>query len=70
MTAAGESVAAAGRAARRHRNDRIKRLYLEGKTVREISAIVGMSYGGVHYFLKQAGVTFRLRGPRDREVSS
>ena len=62
---ARDPVAVARKGAREHRRERMARLYREGKTVREIGAIVGLSYYGVYVNLQQAGVTFRPRGPRE-----
>lgn len=54
-------------AQRAQRRARVKKLYegtsrTKGKTVRQIAAETGFSYGHVHALLGEAGVSMRKRG--------
>ena len=48
------------------RNDKLAArattLYGKGKSIREISTVIGCSYGKTHKLLSDAGVTLRPRG--------
>ncbi|MFJ7205977.1 helix-turn-helix domain-containing protein [Streptomyces sp. NPDC098789] len=40
----------------------LKKAYLNGASIRELSESTGRSYGWVHRMLAEAGVAFRRRG--------
>ena len=44
--------------------------YAKGKTIRELAAIHGRSYGFVHRVLSESGVTLRGRGGATRTKAS
>lgn len=44
--------------------DEVVRLYGEGRTVKELSSLAGVTHGSIYYHLARRGV--RLRSPRER----
>jgi hypothetical protein len=48
----------------------IRRRYLKGDTIREISEVVGRSYGFVHRALTDEAVPLRRRGGSARRVNT
>lgn len=47
-----------------------KKKYAEGKSIRELAASTGRSYGFVHNVLTEAGVNLRGRGGNTRRKAS
>jgi hypothetical protein len=51
-------------------SDELRREYENGRSIRDLAADTGRSYGFVHRVLKESGATLRGRGGSNRRVAT
>ena len=49
-------------------SDEVRRQYESGRSIRDLAADTGRSYGFIHRVLKESGATLRGRGGSNRRV--
>lgn len=50
-------------------SDALRREYEQGRSIRDLAADTGRSYGFIHRVLKESGATLRGRGGSNRKAS-